>query len=239
MTNTCLLCAVVRNCMKRLFVLALLLTTCFAYADSVPSVLPVDTQSVAVNDSAARANYYRQRKSRIKVFRKIAERCPSAREWRFMYIVNKVFFIIVMLCGLFAKKKKERADTAEDDLLQNAPQKKYGGAEETPVIDIDNLGMRSRLILKMLFAIIIVVTGVSLVVVCSKELFACVTLWQPMTEQGLDPKALLLKDLIQNALETLLGIVILVVGIVSFFSIMKQQKSTIEEEENMEDVCKL
>ena len=131
-------------------------------------------------------------------------------------------------------KNTLQEDTAEDDLSQNTPQKQYGCTEEVPVVDIGSLGMRSRWVLKMLFAVIIVAIGVSSVVVCSKELLTCYNIWQPMIEQGFDPKTLLLKDLILNVVELLVGIAILVVGIVFFVRIMKQRQSTTEEED-MED----
>ncbi|MCI7575477.1 MAG: hypothetical protein MSS82_01635 [Bacteroidales bacterium] len=51
-----------------------------------------------------------------------------------------------------------------------------------------------------------------------------------MIEQGFDPKTLLLKDLILNIVELLVGIAILVAGIVFFVRIMKQHQSTIEED---------
>ncbi|MGM9831375.1 MAG: hypothetical protein ACI3Z5_05095 [Paludibacteraceae bacterium] len=132
-------------------------------------------------------------------------------------------------------KNTLQEDTAEDDLSQNVPQKQYGCTEELPVVDIGSLGMRSRWVLKMLFAVIIVAIGVSSVVVCSKELLTCYNIWQPMIEQGFDPKTLLLKDLILNVVELLVGIAILVVGIVFMLRIRKQHTLANEGDKDIND----
>lgn len=221
------------------FCLFFLWVCSFAYADHAPLPLELRPHHVQQTDSDA----IRRRKERIKQIKQStqeslqnANRERIANENRRAF--RSIFYfvsILILLAQRWMKKYKNtlQEDTAEDDLSQNAPQKQYGCVEEVPVVDIGNLGMRSRWVLKMLFAVIIVATGVSSVVVCSKELLTCYNIWQPMIEQGFDPKTLLLKDLILNIVELLVGIAILVVGIVFFVRIMKQHQSTIEED--MED----
>lgn len=220
------------------FCLFFLWVCSFAYADHAPLPLELRPHHVQQTDSDAI-----RRKERIKQIKQStqeslqnANRERIANENRRAF--RSIFYfvsILILLAQRWMKKYKNtlQEDTAEDDLSQNASQKQYGCTEELPVVDIGNLGMRSRWVLKMLFAVIIVAIGVSSVVVCSKELLTCYNIWQPMIEQGFDPKTLLLKDLILNIVELLVGIAILVVGIVFFVRIMKQHQSTIEED--MED----
>lgn len=221
------------------FCLFFLWVCSFSYADHAPLPLELRPHHVQQTDSDA----IRRRKERIKQIKQStqeslqnANRERIANENRRAF--RSIFYfvsILILLAQRWMKKYKNtlQEDTAEDDLSQNTPQKQYGCAEEVPVVDIGSLGMRSRWVLKMLFAVIIVAIGVSSVVVCSKELLTCFNIWQPMIEQGFDPKTLLLKDLILNVVELLVGIAILVVGIVFFVRIMKQHQSTIEED--MED----
>lgn len=221
------------------FCLFFLSVCSFAYADHAPLPLELRPHHVQQTDSDAI-----RRKARIKQIKQStqeslqnANRERIANENRRAF--RSIFYfvsILILLAQRWMKKYKNtlQEDTAEDDLSQNTPQKQYGCAEEVPVVDIGSLGMRSRWVLKMLFAVIIVAIGVSSVVVCSKELLTCFNIWQPMIEQGFDPKTLLLKDLILNVVELLVGIAILVVGIVFFVRIMKQHQSTTEEED-MED----
>lgn len=223
------------------FCLFFLWVCSFAYADHASLPLELRPHHVQQTDSDA----IRRRKERIKQIKQStqeslqnANRERIANENRRAF--RSIFYfvsILILLAQRWMKKYKNtlQEDTAEDDLSQNAPQKQYGCTEEVPVVDIGSLGMRSRWLLKMLFAVIIVAIGVSSVVVCSKELLTCFCIWQPMIEQGFDPKTLLLKDLILNVVELLVGIAILVVGIVFFFRIIKQRQSTTEEEEDMED----
>lgn len=69
----------------------------------------------------------------------------------------------------------------------------------------------------MLFLAVVWVIGVALLVVCSTELATCLNIWQPMIEQGFDPKLLLLKDVILNCLGVFAGVVLQLVGVWYFF----------------------
>lgn len=71
----------------------------------------------------------------------------------------------------------------------------------------------------MLFLAVVWVIGVVLLVECSAELVTCFNIWQPMIEQGFDPKTLLLKDLILNGFGVAIGAVLQFAGVWYFFRI--------------------
>ena len=124
------------------FCLFFLWVCSFAYADHAPLPLELRPNPVQQTDSDA----IRRRKERIKQIKQSTqESLQNANRERIANANRRAFrsiFYFVSILILFAQrwmkkyKNKLQADTAEDDLSQNAPQKQYGCTEEMPVVDI-------------------------------------------------------------------------------------------------------
>lgn len=129
-------------------------------------------------------------------------------------VMRLVTLLMILLNWLIVKIAKHKNEVVETDGERSSENEV---PEERPIANVADLGMRSKMILRMLFLAVVWVIGVALLVVCSTELATCLNIWQPMIEQGFDPKSLLMKDLILNCLGVFAGVVLQLVGVWYFF----------------------
>lgn len=206
-------CVVGRHCMRLLCVLALLLTTSFACAGGVPVPLSIDDLRPVQVDSLERARHKERMDSLKADLQKMhtsqSKGLLNPKNRSVMRLVTLLMILLNWLIVKIAKHKNEVVETDSEDSPQTA----------RPTATVADLGMRSKMILRMSILAVVWVIGVALLVVCSTELATCLNIWQPMIERGFDPKLLLLKDLILNCLGVFAGVVLQLVGVWYFFKI--------------------
>ncbi|MGM9745375.1 MAG: hypothetical protein ACI30H_00205 [Paludibacteraceae bacterium] len=209
-------CFVGRHRIRLLCVLALLLTTSFACAGGVPVPLLIDDLRPVQVDSLERARH-KERMDRLKADLQNMHTSQSRglSNPKNRSVMRLVTLLMILLNWLIVKMAKYKNEVVETNGERSS---EHELPEQKPIADVADLGMRSKMILRMLLLAVVWVIGVALLVVCSTELATCLNIWQPMIEQGFDPK-LLLKDLILNCLGVFAGVVLQLVGVWYFFRI--------------------
>lgn len=210
-------CVVGRHCMRLLCVWALLLTTSFACAGGVPVPLSIDDLRPVQVDSLERARH----KERMDSLKADLQKMHTSQSKGLLNPKNRsvmrlVTLLMILLNWLIVKIAKHKNEVVETDGERSSENEL---PEQRPIADVADLGMRSKMILRMSLLAVVWVIGVALLVVCSTELATCLNIWQPMEERGFDPKLLLLKDVILNCLGVFAGVVLQLVGVWYFFRI--------------------
>ena len=214
--KTILHCFVGRHCLKALCVLTLLLPASFVCAGDVPVSFPVDTsrqeQVDLLEKARHRARMDRLKESIQKSHKHSSSGLLSPRDRSFMRLTTLLMILLNWWIVKIAQHKNKVVETDSEDSPQTA----------RPTATVADLGMRSQMILKLLLLAVVWGIGVALLVVGSQELVTCFSIRQSMVEQGLDPKSLLMEDVILSVIGLAIGTALQIVGVWYLFKVRTQ-----------------